>query len=442
VTTASRPIARRLVLLLLLALPSCGGDAGTSPDDASGECSTTGQIESVRDTLQEFYYWYTELPDPSPSSFSSPEQYLEAVRYRPLDTSYSYITTKAASDAFFSDSQFIGFGVSYRQTSATQLRVSQVFPDGAAAAAGLARGDYLLTVGGQSVADLLRTGTLASAFGPEEVGVSIAFSWSTPSGVQHEATLTKALVTIPTVSDTTVFDVGSSRVGYVFFRNFVRPSTAALDQAFAELGAEGATDLVLDLRYNGGGLVDVARHLAGLIGGEGTAGQVFVEFHHNDKNTDRDSSLTLEDEDAALDLPRLTVIQTGGSASASEAVVNGLRPFMTVTTIGARSFGKPVGQYGFEFCDKVLYPVAFLVTNSRGEADYFDGIPADCAAPDDLDHGIGDPAEGSLAEALSVLRTGRCTAAAAGRAEIQKRQRGQWPEPFAGDPWRQLIGAF
>jgi len=434
---------RPFAILSLSALVACGGSGATSPDAAaSSECSTLGQVETVRDTLHEFYYWYRELSDPSPSSFNSPEAYLEAVRYRPLDTSYSYITSKAASDAFFSDSQFIGFGVSYRQVSSTQLRVAQIFPGSPAAAAGLARGDYLLSIGGQPVGDLLAAGTLASAFGPEEVGVSVTIGWSTPTGAQSAATLTKALVTIPTVSATAVFDVGASRVGYVFFRNFVRPSVEALDAAFAELGARGATDLVLDLRYNGGGLVDVAQHLAGLIGGAGTAGQVFVEFRHNDKNTDRNSSVVLEDPEVALDLPRLVVIQTGGSASASEAVVNGLRPYMVVTTVGSRSFGKPVGQYGFDFCDKVLYPVAFLVTNSRGEADYFDGIPADCAAGDDLDHAIGDPAEASLAEALSVLRTGRCTAAARGEAEIQARERGAWPDPLAGDAWRQLVGAF
>ena len=74
------------------------------------------------------------------------------------------------------------------------------------------------------------------------------------------------------------------------------------------------------------------------------------------------------------------VITTRGSASASEAIVNGLRPYMDVKVVGDTTYGKPVGQYGFDFCDKVLYPVAFLVTNARGEADYFDGIPADCAA--------------------------------------------------------------
>ena len=284
--------------------------------------------------MQEWYLWYDQLPAPDPAGFDSPEAYLQAVRYRPLDTSYSYIGEKAAVDAFFSDSQFIGLGVSYRQTSATQLRVAQVYAGSPAATAGLRRGDFLVAIGGTPVADLLRTGGVGDAFGPSEVGVSVSIAWRTPGGQERQATLTKALVTIPTVSSTRVLDNGGARVGYVFFRNFVTPSTEALNVAFDRLLAEGATDLVLDLRYNGGGLVDVAQHLGGLIGGQGTAGEVFLTYRHNDKNSSRNETVRFESKPNALDLPRLVVITTGGSASASELIINSLRPFMTVTVVG------------------------------------------------------------------------------------------------------------
>jgi C-terminal peptidase prc len=399
-------------------------------------------VTFVRDTLQEWYLWYTELPDPDPAGFSSPEAYLQAVRYQPLDSSYSYITGQAESEAFFSDSQFIGVGVSYRQTGPAELRVAQVFPDGPAAEAGLRRSDYIVAIAGQPIAQLLQTGSVGVAFGPDEEGVPVDIAWRTPSGEEREATLVKRLVTIPTVSATAVFDAGASRAGYVFLRNFVRPSTEALNTAFDQLLAEGATDLVLDLRYNGGGLVDVAQHLASLISGPPTVGEVFVKFRHNDKKTAQNQTLTFESKPNALEVPRLVVITTRGSASASELVINSLRPFMTVTVVGDRTYGKPVGQYGFEFCDKVLFPVAFATENALAEADYFDGIPADCVVPDDLDRQIADPAEASLAEALHVIRAGGCSAAAAAEAEIQARTRAVGPRPFAGDPWRQLIGAY
>src|SRR6476620_2571263 len=230
-------------------------------------CTTTSQNLWVRDQLNTYYYWYQNLtPNVNPASFSSPEAYLEAVRYRPIDNTFSFITTAAANDAFYSDSQFIGYGFG-NQTTATEIRVLQVYDDSPASEAGLSRGDRILTVNGQSVAALVANGTIGNAFGANDIGVATTIEWETLDGAQRSARMVKRLVTIPTVSLTRVVDIDGRRVGYLFFRNFVSPSTAALTAAFAALKTAGATELVLDLRYNGGGLVDVAVHLASLIGG-------------------------------------------------------------------------------------------------------------------------------------------------------------------------------
>jgi len=433
---------RRLALALAAALPlSCGGSSPTSPDGSSSTCTTAGQCTFVRDTLQSYYYWYKELPNPDPSSFSSPEAYLEAVRYRALDASFSYITSKASSEAFYSESQFIGFGLSYKQTGDTELRLVQTFAGSSAADAGMDRGDYLVSVNGKAVADLLRTGEISTIFGAEQVGVTADLAWRDMQGRSRSATLTKRLVTIPTVSQTAVLDAGSSLVGYIHFRNFVQPSVDALNTAFTQVRDAGATELVLDLRYNGGGLVSVAQHLAGLIGGAPLVGQVFVQFTHNDKQASRNTAYNFEAKPQALAVTRLVVIATHGSASASEAIINGLRPYMDVKVVGDATYGKPVGQYGFDFCEKVLYPVAFLVTNARGEADYFNGIPADCAAADDVDHALASPEEASLAEALYVVRNGRCSGRAAAQAEVQARLR-ERVRPIPKDGWRQILNAW
>jgi C-terminal processing protease CtpA/Prc len=265
-------------------------------------------------------------------------------------------------------------------------------------------------------------------------------AWRDRQGQTRSATLAKRLVTIPTVSQTAVLDAAGSRVAYIHLRNFVQPSVEALNAAFTEVRDAGATELVLDLRYNGGGLVSVAQHLAGLIAGPPLVGQVFVQFTHNDKQAGRNAAYRFEDEPQALAVTRLVVIATRGSASASEAIINGLRPYLDVKVVGDTTFGKPVGQYGFDFCEKVLYPVAFLVTNARGEADYFGGIPADCAAADDVDHALASPEEASLAEALYVVRNGRCSGAAA-QAGVQARLRERVP-PVPLDGWRQVVNAW
>ena len=126
-----RRICRCLLALSLVALLSRPWLARRRTD-----CSMSGQSHFVRSVLREYYYWYQQIPDPDPGQFPSPEAYLQAVRRPPLDESYSYIADQAESDAFFSESQYVGVGVSYRQTSATDLRVTQVFPGSPAADAG------------------------------------------------------------------------------------------------------------------------------------------------------------------------------------------------------------------------------------------------------------------------------------------------------------------
>jgi len=438
-----RKLASILLVTLCLACAGMQDSVTSSSPTASADCSTLGEVTTVRTTLRDIYYWYQQLPDPSPSGFSSPEAYLEAVRYKPIDTSYSYIANKAESDAFFSDSQFIGIGFSSRQTGPAELRIAQVFPDSPASDAGLLRGDRVLSVNGKAIADLLATGEINTIFGANNVGVTVSMTWQDQGGGQHSAQVVKRIVTIPTVSQTAVFDVPRGpRVGYVHLRNFVTPSSAALDTAFASLLNAGATELVLDLRYNGGGLVSVAQHLGGLIGGAATNGQVFIQFIHNDKNTAKNSSLRFPVPPQALGAPRLVVIGTRATASASEAVINGLRPFMTVTVVGETTYGKPVGQYGYDFCDKTLFPVAFEGRNAKNEGGYFNGIPADCAAADDLDHPLGDPGEASLAAALDFIRSGSCAASSASVARAQAERERLIGRGLPTDGWRQLVNAY
>jgi carboxyl-terminal processing protease len=401
-------------------------------------CTTTSQNLWVRDQLNTYYYWYQSLtPGVNPASFATPEAYLEAVRFRPIDNSFSFITAAASNDAFYSDSQFIGYGFG-NQTTATDIRVLQVYDDSPASEAGLQRGDRIITVNGQTVASMVNSGTVGNAFGAADIGVATTIEWETLAGQRRNARMLKRLVTIPTVSLTRVVDVDGRRVGYLIFRNFVQPSTAALTDAFAALKAAGANELVLDLRYNGGGLVDVAVHLASLIGGARTNGQVMLNYIHNDKiGPILNKTTRFTNPGEALNLQRLIVITTRSSASASELVINSLRPFIPVTVIGDTTYGKPVGQYGLRFCEKVLYPVSFSIKNANLQGDFFDGIPVDCAAGDDYLHQLGDASEASFAEALTFIRTGACSARTASAQRAADRQE----IVFRPTGWKAILNA-
>jgi len=430
-----------LGIALLLLLPSVRG-AGDAYAQG-GSCSVPAQNQYVRDVLFDYYYWNEELPGVSPVFFPSPEAYLDAVRYRALDVTYSFIANRAEQDAFFSDSQFIGLGIS-TQFNGTEMRLAQVFPDSPASEAGLERGQRILRINGRTIADLSASGALSTAFGANQEGVSTALVWQTASGEEKSATLVKRAVTIPTVSALRLYDVDGRKVGYLNFRNFVQPSFAALDTAFAQLHEAGATELVLDLRYNGGGLVAVAQRLASLIGGMRTQDQVFAEFFHNNRHPDLNHTLRFESQANALGLSRLVVITTRASASASELVINALRPYIPVATVGDTTYGKPVGQYSFPFCDKVLNPVSFILRNAQGQSDFFTGFPPTCPAGDDLDHQFGDPAEASLAEAFVYVRTGACTPpppSATGSAARARLSAAQPATILPTDGWQQLLGA-
>lgn len=409
-----------------------------TPSANAQDCSIVGQNTFVRDTLDEFYLWYGELPEADPALFDSPEAFLDRVRFRPLDSFFSYITSRAASTAFFSNSQSVGIGFTFRLLEA-DLRVAQVFPDSAADEAGLRRGDYLLAIDGRPVSELLASGELGAALGPSTPGYTLSLSWRSIAGEELSATVVKRAYTIPTVSHSAVLDNDGLPVGYVHLRNFVEPSTAALDRVFAEFRAQGVVDVILDVRYNGGGLVDVARHLGSLIGGVRTNTRVFVEFVHNDKKSDLNQAFRFEDPAAAVDVPRLVVITSRSSASSSELVINALEPFIPVTLVGRRTFGKPVGQYGFEFCDKVLFPVSFLGVNAEGVGEYYGGLPVDCPMRDGLNRPLGDPEEARLAEALYFLRNGTCSPAS---TQTLRAQRGvSAPEHIELEGFEQLVNA-
>jgi carboxyl-terminal processing protease len=418
-----------LILALSTALPVRAQSGPVS-------CSTSGKNLYVRDVMTDLYLWYAQMPGVNPTSFASPEEYLEAVRFRQLDSTFSYITSREANDAFYSESQFIGFGLS-TTISGSEMRVLQIFPDSPASEAELSRGDRIIEIGGRTVSALIASGEIGSAFGPSEIGVEADIVFTNQSGARRSAHLIKRLVTIPTVSLTRVYAVNGRRVGYIFFRNFVTPSFEALDTAFAELSAVGVDELVLDLRYNGGGLVSVAQHLASYIGGLRTEGMVFAEYFHNDKNTFRNKIIRFEPKPQPLRLDRLVVVTTRGSASASELVINALRPFMPVVVVGDTTYGKPVGQYGFPFCDKLLAAVSFALRNANGQGDFFDGFAPDCPAPDDAEHQLGDSEEGSLKEALRFIATGACSprALTAEKAAAQRRA----PRALG---WQSLVNAY
>jgi carboxyl-terminal processing protease len=162
-------------------------------------CTVASQNRYVNDVMRDIYYWNTELPTVNTTSFSSPEQLLEALRFRPLDERFSYIGSRAAEEAFYSDSQFIGFGFA-NGYDGLGLKILQVFPDSPASEAGLKRGDRIISIEGQSVIALAMSGGLGNALGPSQEGFAMSFRYQRLDDTTADARMVKRPVTIPTVS--------------------------------------------------------------------------------------------------------------------------------------------------------------------------------------------------------------------------------------------------
>jgi C-terminal processing protease CtpA/Prc len=223
------------------------------------------------------------------------------------------------------------------------------------------------------------------------------------SGKIREFTLSKVAVQMNTVLHRDVREVKGRKVGYLVFNSFIEKSKEELNEAFSYFQAQGVSELILDLRYNGGGSLDIANHLAGQIASSRAAGKNFVTLTYNTGKQSQNKQYPLQSIAVNIALERLFVITTPSSASASEAIINGLKPHMPVITIGGRTHGKPVGMNIWRVNGYAIVPVTFKVANTLGEAEYFQGIPVDAAVKDDLEVTFGDPQEDCLSQALYYI---------------------------------------
>ena len=406
------PLRHRLLIALLAALlAACSGDGdGNGSAPITGDCAIPQQNQAVYDVMREWYLWYRDMPTVNPRGFDSPDDLLEALRVDPPDR-FSYITTAAEEDALFGASQFVGLG--FRSfTTDTEVRAADVFENGPAWNAGLVRGSTFLGVDGVPIAEVLASpGGFSGALGPQEAGYQVTLEFRNPDGRVFTRSIAKSVVTIPTVTASRIFPIDGRMTGYLVFRNFVDPGRVALDAAFAGYRDARVTQLIVDLRYNTGGLVSTLEHFANLLGSRVAPGAVFASYAHNDKQTRLDENILFASQpvEFALDLERVVFITTESTASAAEMLINGMRPTgIQMATVGSATFGKPVGQYGFRFCERVLRPVSFRLLNGLGQGDFYDGIPADCPAEDTLDVRFGEAGEDSFDSAVHWLRHGFC----------------------------------
>jgi hypothetical protein len=363
----------------------------------------------------------------------------------PGSAKYSFIDDGSESAALNGTKGDYGLDVQYNQVN--DLRIEYVYPGSPAGVAGIKRSDEITSINGSTSISYDAPG-----YGS---GTSTNLNFVS-NAIYNSQTLTMTLlrtdgstysVTInignynvnPVLKDTIFTETNGKKLGYVVFNSFVSGTVAdpILDPIFSNFAAQGITDLVVDLRYNGGGYVSTAEHIDNLIVPQAQSGSLMYNTYYNSNlvggkdpllhNQWRSGSPDYNygqldfsvagnvvnfSKIGSLAVSRVFFIITGQTASASELTINNLRPEMNVQFVGETSYGKPVGFFDIDINKYIMYTPEFSVQNSAGQGGYYGGFtPGTSSYPgvndyDDLTKNWGDPTEGLLSDILSFVNTG------------------------------------
>ena len=375
-------------------------------------CEVTQQNRAVHEVLLDKYLWYQDIDQTLDySSLDSPQQTLEFLIDRDRDR-FSGIDNAADFDSLFQEGQYLGYGFSFTIKADGRVWIQFVYNDSPAGKSSIKRGDEILSINGQTVQQVIDSLSWDTVFGPALQNHPLTMQLRNQLGNIFSVILFKTTVNINTVLHHGILHNGSENVGYLAYKSFLNTSNAEFPAVFAAFKAAGVRKVILDMRYNGGGSVSVANKLASyLYANETTDDDLFTKLIYNDKHQDSNVFFFLESSLNQLELDQLIVITSAATCSASEMIINGLKPYVDVKTVGSATCGKPVGMNGFRFCDNIFLPVTFESQNKNDEGGYFDGISADCAAADDVNFALGDAEESMLSEALFVSANNRCQSA-------------------------------
>ncbi|MET3913899.1 carboxyl-terminal processing protease [Variovorax sp. OAS795] len=421
----------------LCAAPRTGIDPETGAAYPDKPGTLTQEKRWVRGWIDETYLWFGEVPATlKAADYATPVAYFSVLKTPALTASgrakdrFHYVYDTERFRQLSQNGVAPGYGMEFaflRNSRPRDLRIAFTEPGSPAAAAGIGRGAKVLEVDGVDVIDGTNTTVINRGISPTAVGESHTFKLQ-EGGATRTVTLAAANVTRTPVQNVKSIDTASGRVGYLLFNDHITTSETQLIAAFNQFRQDGVQDLVLDMRYNGGGQLNIASRLAAMVSSSGaTSGKTFERLAFNDKNpfhltaaqtvipfygTSR-TGATLP----RLALSQVTVLVGPDTCSASESVVNSLRGIdVKVNLVGGATCGKPYGFFPQDNCGTSYFAIQFQGVNAKGFGDYGDGFAPDCAVADDFDHALGDPSEARLAAALAMRGGGACPASASAKS--------------------------
>ena len=298
------------------------------------------------------------------------------------------------------------FGLSVFFRAEGDLRVRLVEPYSPSGLAGIRRGWRITKINGNS-----NINTSGSSIIVDNVyySASTSFEFTRPDGTTITTTLNAGHYTEKPVYLDTVYNIGSQKIGYLVFNSFLgnqEKISAEFDRVFSKFAAAQVTDVVMDLRYNGGGYVSLAEKLANYLAPSSANGGVMMKQIYNAQNKQHNETTFIQ-KTGSIQLSKIYFIVTKSTASASELLINTLKPYLSVRLIGpTNTHGKPVGFYPVSVGDWYVFPVSFKTNNKNDEGSYFNGLPVNAIIADGLDKDWGDTKESCLAAAIKNITTG------------------------------------
>lgn len=408
-----------LCIITLASLQACKKeDLKNNLTPANPTPSTPVAVDQLRDTAlaysKDIYLWYGQIPGSfNAKSYTDLDKVMTAIRQystepgfsQPVDrwsfaikqTEWDNISSGIAGD----------FGINVFFMVPGDLRVRSVEKESPAGKAGIRRGWRITKIAGST--DITSSN---SDFLVEKIynSNSTSFTFQKPDNTTADIVLASATYLENPIFIDTIYSVSNKKIGYLSYNSFLGDTTktySEFQRIFNRFASQNVNDVVIDLRYNGGGYVTVQSKLANYLVNSSANGGIMMKQQYNDKYTQYNETSFFK-KLGTLNLNRVFFIVSNNTASASELLINNLKPYMDVKLLGpSKTYGKPVGYFNIPVGNEwYIFPVSFRTTNKNGEGSYFNGLALDAQVADGLDKDWGDLNESALAAAVKYITTG------------------------------------
>jgi hypothetical protein len=391
--------------------------AGCKKNDVSNPQSPGTGADKIKDSVvsysRDIYLWHSQIPASfNGQTYVDPAAIMTAIRAYSMEPGFTQPVDRWSFGIRQSDwnnvssgiAQDFGMNVFFKVEG--DLRVRYVERSSPAGIAGIQRGWRITKINNSTN---ITTANASFIIDAVYNSTSASFSFQKPDGSSVDLTLAGAPYQEHPVFLDSVYTAGTKKIGYLVFNSFLGDTIEIKNEfqrVFGKFAAQNVDEVAVDLRYNGGGYVDLSQKLANYLVNASANGQLMMREQFNDKYTQYNESTNFQ-KSGALNLSRVFFLVSGSTASASELLINNLKPFMNVVLVGpSKTYGKPVGFFPIPVGDWYIFPVSFRSTNKNGTGNYFGGLALDNTVADGLDRNWGDINESAFASILRYVSTG------------------------------------